>query len=348
MFVSRITICIAAWNSMEFLPALLSSISKQTFTDVSIVVIDNASQDELEPFLRKNYPSIMLLRNVRNLGRSAAYNQVTKYVVEHSPLEDSANRYILFVDPHVILEEDCLEKLVRAADERPSASSFCPTLLRAYSENAHDESLKETIKSERIESCGFSLSKNKKIQPIDAGKMSDQKYLEPEEVFGSPAAMSLMRLYSLMTVAYTNMEVFDPILSEGVENVDLAWRMQISGFNAWCIKEARAYHHLGKFKKVSNGWWSKKQSDRNMSIQHRRQKSFGYWLIVLKNETFFRLILLFPRLIIKFFGGILYSLFFDRTLFSVFPAIINSIPHVSRRRRHLQDLRRRHERHLYA
>ena len=344
MFVSRITICIAAWNSMEFLPALLSSIAKQSFKDLSVVAIDNAYQDGLEAFLRKEHPTVMLLRNVRNLGRSAAYNQAIRYAVEHSPIEESANRYILFVDPHVILEEKCLEQLIKAADERPSAAAFCPVLLRAYSENAHDESLKETIQSERIESCGFTLSGIRNVQMVNPGIMFDQTDMVAEEVFGSPPAISLIRLSGLMSIGYTNMEVFDPLLSEGTEGVDLSWRLQLSGFGAWCIKEAKAYHHLGKFKKTANGWWSKKSKDRSMSTNHRLQKSVGYWLIILKNESLFRLILLTPRFFIKIVGGFLYTLFFDRALFSGTSLVLSSLPHVWRRRRHVQDMRCRSER----
>ncbi|MEK7452042.1 MAG: glycosyltransferase, partial [Patescibacteria group bacterium] len=74
---------IVAWNSLSFLPDLLDSLFKQTYTDFSVLVIDNGSTDGVGAFLEEKYPNVRCLRNARNLGFSAAHNQGIRYVIEH-------------------------------------------------------------------------------------------------------------------------------------------------------------------------------------------------------------------------------------------------------------------------
>ena len=90
---------------MRFLPELLKSIMGQTYKDFNVLIIDNASTDGIEAYLRENFPEITFLRNVRNLGFSAAHNQGIRYAIEHWPQDQLDDRFILLTNPDVILSE---------------------------------------------------------------------------------------------------------------------------------------------------------------------------------------------------------------------------------------------------
>lgn len=339
MFVQRVTIVTVISHSMEVLPAFLASLAEQTEEGVTILVLDNASHDGAEAFIRKAYPNVHYLRNVRNLGRSAACNQAVRYVVEHSPRESLQDRFIVFADPHVIFDVGCVENLLAAAKDRPSAAIFGPLILRAYSENAHDESLKETIQSERIESCGFLLGKDRSVIYRESGKIIEQDAIESSEVFGASPVVYMVRLSALMDIAYSEQEVFDPMLSEGMESIDIGWRAQLLGYGVWCIARAKAYHHLGKFRKESKGWWGRHVARRGLAKEQRRLLSSGYWILLLKNETTWNLMCLCPRLVWRLTRGLVYALCFDRSLFAGFSYIGSSLPDISRRRFRTQSKR---------
>jgi len=95
MAYPKLSVHIVTWNSMRFLPDLLKSIMDQTYRDFNVLVIDNASTDGVEAFLREHYPDISFIRNARNLGFSAAHNQGIRYAVEHWPHTELQEHFIL-------------------------------------------------------------------------------------------------------------------------------------------------------------------------------------------------------------------------------------------------------------
>ncbi|MBZ0288005.1 MAG: glycosyltransferase, partial [Anaerolineae bacterium] len=47
-----LSIVIPNWNGAKFLPPCLDSLARQTYTDLEIIVVDNASHDESQDLLK--------------------------------------------------------------------------------------------------------------------------------------------------------------------------------------------------------------------------------------------------------------------------------------------------------
>ncbi len=69
--VPRVTIGVPAYNAARFLPIALESLVNQTYTDIEIMVVDNASTDStgdiVHDFARRD-PRIRYVRNPQNIG----------------------------------------------------------------------------------------------------------------------------------------------------------------------------------------------------------------------------------------------------------------------------------------
>jgi len=55
------SIVIPNWNGAVFLPACLDSLAKQTYSQIEIIVADNASTDGSQKLLRERYPHVRLV-----------------------------------------------------------------------------------------------------------------------------------------------------------------------------------------------------------------------------------------------------------------------------------------------
>src|SRR3989338_6029367 len=172
----HISVNIVAWNSMRYLPDLFRSLFAQTFRDFSVLVIDNGSDDGIEPWLQANYPTVTFIRNARNLGFAPAHNQGIRYALDHWKGEDLSQCFVLVTNPDIIFSPDYLERLMADAATHPEAASFGGKLLRAFGENLQDEVLQETVKSDVFDSTGLAASRARAFGDRGAGEGDKGQY----------------------------------------------------------------------------------------------------------------------------------------------------------------------------
>lgn len=63
-----ISVIIVNWNGKSILKDCLDAITKVNYKKVEILFVDNASVDDSVEFVKKNYPSIIVIVNKKNLG----------------------------------------------------------------------------------------------------------------------------------------------------------------------------------------------------------------------------------------------------------------------------------------
>jgi GT2 family glycosyltransferase len=307
---ARVSINIVSWNSMEFLPDLLETIMRQTFRDFNVLVIDNGSNDGVETFLREEYPEVVFLRNPRNLGFSAAHNQGIRYALDHWDPAFRDQQYVLVCNPDILMSDTFLEELVRGADADPQAGSIGGKLLRAFGENLADEILKETVRSDLIDSMGLNPHKNRTVSDMGAGEKDEGQYDALKEVFGISGACTLFRARALEDVRFED-EFFDHDFFAYKEDVDLAWRLRHTGWSARIIPKAVAYHYRGMYGKETSGLLAKMGNRRKKSSQRNYYSTRNHWLMLLKNLRLVNALFSFPWLAFHESLRLLYILFIE-------------------------------------
>ena len=75
-----VAIVILNWNGQALLEKFLPSVVNSTYTNLRIVVADNASTDDSVNYVKTNFPFIEIIQNAQNEGFASGYNTVLKQV----------------------------------------------------------------------------------------------------------------------------------------------------------------------------------------------------------------------------------------------------------------------------
>jgi len=109
----RVTIAIPVYNGANFLEQAASSVLRQTFADLELIIVDNASTDETSDIcqrLAEQDKRVRYYRNERNLGAAPNYNR---------GLELARGTYFKWLAHDDWLSDNYLEACVEALDRYP-------------------------------------------------------------------------------------------------------------------------------------------------------------------------------------------------------------------------------------
>ena len=102
-----IAIVILNWNNYPDTKKCLDSLSKLTYQNTTIILVDNGSQDDSNRLLKEEYPDITILELPKNLGFAGGTNFGIKYA-----LKNSFKHILLLNNDTEVLAEDFLTILV--------------------------------------------------------------------------------------------------------------------------------------------------------------------------------------------------------------------------------------------
>ena len=105
---NKISIFTVNWNGLQWLNKYLECVTSQTYKNLEILVVDNASTDNSLNFIRQNFPQVRIIKNKKNVGLATATNIGVK---------ESRGKYILFMNNDTWVEKDFVEKLFKFYSE---------------------------------------------------------------------------------------------------------------------------------------------------------------------------------------------------------------------------------------
>lgn len=210
----RLTVIIVNYNAGDRLGRCLDCLSRQTFSDFETVVVDNGSTDGSIIESRRRHPVAKFDEAGANLGFAAANNRAAK---------SAAGEFLVFLNPDAYAEPEWLHELVAASERYPWADAFGSTQL-----NAQQPSI--------IDGAGDVFSvfgipyRGHFGWPVEA--------LPTEGECFSPCAAAAM----YRKKAYESLGGFDERFFCYGEDVDLGFRLRLSGGRSVQVKSARVLH----------------------------------------------------------------------------------------------------------
>jgi glycosyltransferase involved in cell wall biosynthesis len=111
----RVSIGMPMYNGERYIREAIESILKQTFTDLELIISDNASTDRSFEICREyanRDPRVVLLRNPVNLGANPNYRLVAKA---------ARGEFFKWQSANDLLSTDYIERCVAALDRQPQA-----------------------------------------------------------------------------------------------------------------------------------------------------------------------------------------------------------------------------------
>ena len=216
--MSRLALIIVNWNSWDVLSRSLEKLQAQTHRDFSVVVVDNASEAPAPDGLLSRYPYVTLIENRSNLGFAAANNQAIGLLADAE--------WIALLNPDAFPEPDWLERLMEAVRENPGCAMFASRQL-----TEGDDAL--------LDGDGDACHVSGLVWREGYGRRVDMADDEPREVFSPCAAAALYRRDALVSAGG-----FDEDFFCYVEDVDLGFRLRLTGHRCLLVPRAMV-HHMG-------------------------------------------------------------------------------------------------------
>ncbi|MCL6601780.1 MAG: glycosyltransferase family 2 protein [Paenibacillus sp.] len=256
-----VSIHIVTYNSAEDIIECLAAVLKQDYPIEQIIVVDNASVDgsaekvrafysQFETEIHDNFPDFVLIQNQINTGFAPAHNQA---------ISATNTDYVLVLNPDLTVAPDYVSRLVARMEANLQIGSATGKLL---------------LKADHqiVDSTGLRMNRARRAFDRGAGEHTSN-WQESGPVFGvsGAAAMYSRRMINDISV---DGEFFDGDFFAYKEDVDVAWRAQLLGWQGFYDAEAIGYHE--------RGWKVSGRDSKPMFI--RRISYINRYKMIYKNE----------------------------------------------------------------
>lgn len=272
-----VSVHIVTYNSTDDIIDCLQAVIAQDYPIDQIVVVDNASNDgsadkvraffqqfnsdpaptsladhEVMIFERetKQYPTLILLENKLNTGFAPAHNQA---------IAATETEYVLVLNPDLTLAPDYISRLIAHMEANPQIGSATGKLLLKA-----DHGL--------VDSTGLRMNRARRAFDRGAGEPVEQ-WTQSGPVFGVSGAAALYSRRMINDISVDD-EFFDADFFAYKEDVDVAWRAQLLGWQGYYDAEAIGYHE--------RGWKTSGRTSKSLFI--RRISYINRYKMVYKNE----------------------------------------------------------------
>ena len=254
--MATVYVGIVTYNSREDLPGCFAALAKQTYADVQVMVLDNASADESVAWVREHAPQCKLIVNRENVGFGRAHNQI----VQVNNLQPGD--FYLTLNPDAALLPDYISQLVQVMTETEAGWAGGKLLLK-------DDHNQPTGK---LYSAGQGIRRDGYVVNVGEGMPDAPVFNQQREVFAVSGAALMIRQETIQAIASTG-ELFDEQMFLYSEDMDAGWRARLQGWHCWYVPTAAAYHRGGR-----------------LDAKRRRQALGNTYLSVLKNAFLIDLI----------------------------------------------------------
>jgi GT2 family glycosyltransferase len=115
-----VSVVLLSYNRPAYLKDALASLLAQSYEHLEITVVDNPSpaSAEIAQFVSR-YPNIKLIQNSLNLGYAGGMNK---------GIERASGHYIYLTEDDIVVEKDCIRRLVEYLDDHPSTGLVAPII----------------------------------------------------------------------------------------------------------------------------------------------------------------------------------------------------------------------------
>lgn len=222
----KVTISLLGWNSQKYLNQAFASVIRQTYPNLEVIYIDNASRDGSVDFVRQNFPQVKVIANERNLGYAAGHN---------IGIQKAKGQYVVCMNPDIILEPDFISQAIAELEKKEKVGALGGKLLRM---------LPDGIPTDTIDSTGFKIFRSRRVIDRGHGEKDRGQYDQPMRVFGVSGALLVLRQKALEEIKVGE-EYFDVDFENYKEDIDLCWRLNLAGWACMYAPQAVAYHERG-------------------------------------------------------------------------------------------------------
>ncbi len=214
----RLSVVIVNWNSRADLTVCLESLSRQTYQDLEIIVVDNGSTDGSAAAVRASFPSVVLVEEKKNLGFAHGANR--GIAVSHG-------EWVALLNNDTVADPRWAERLADAAAVAPPECGMLQSVLLFMD------------RPKQINSTGIVLTSSGSGNDRQEGEPFN--HVEKAEIFCPTAGAAAYRRAMLDEIKLP-IGYFDDKHFMYFEDLDLGWRARLAGWTAQVVPESIVLH----------------------------------------------------------------------------------------------------------
>ena len=218
----RVSIIIPHWNGIDILSECLTSLFKTNHNSYEVIVVDNASTDGSQSWIKSTFPQIKLIENDKNYGYAGGCNI--------GALEAKGN-YLVFLNNDTIQDPGWIQNLENILKKDNRVAAVQPKVLNYFNRNVFDYA---GGSGGYMDWFCFPYARGRIFskQERDIGQYNDSK-----QCFWSSGTAFMIRKDLFFQAGQ-----FDEHFFSHMEEIDLCWRLQAMGFQVWVEPDAVVYH----------------------------------------------------------------------------------------------------------
>lgn len=255
-----VAVVILNWNGKNWLEQFLPSVIASAYSNLQIIVGDNASTDDSIQFLKEKFPQVAIIQNDKNYGFAGGYNQVLARVEAD---------YFVLLNSDVEVPNNWVKPVIDLMQSDDKIAVAQPKIKWQKNKNLF----------EYAGAAGGFMDLH--AFPFCRGRIFDE--LEPDhnqynsdiDIFWASGAA-----FFIKSKVWKEANGLDADLFAHMEEIDLCWRLKNLGYRVVCCSNAEVYHVGGGTLDAANPYKTYLNFRNNLIIM---QKNLP------KNDAYFRI-----------------------------------------------------------
>ncbi|PJF21696.1 MAG: glycosyltransferase family 2 protein, partial [Phototrophicales bacterium] len=189
----------------------------QTYPDIEVIIVDNASTDGSQDYIKTHYPSVHLIELDTNTGFTGACN---------TGMKAAKGDYICLLNNDTEVDPNWAAAVVNAFERYPQVGMVASKML-LFNQRDH------------IHTAGDFFTVDGRAGNRGVWQKDEGQFDQEEFVFSACGGSSVYRREMLDQIGLLDDDFFFLL-----EDVDLGWRAQLTGWRCLYTPSAIVYHHL--------------------------------------------------------------------------------------------------------
>lgn len=223
---SRVAVIIPHCNGRQLLEGCLPFLFRTRFPASTVYLVDNASTDGSPQWAQERFPELRIIRSDRNLGYAGGCNL---------GIRSTAEEFVVLLNNDTEVEPGWLGPLVAALDRDPAIAAAQPKIRWLKDRGRFDYS---GGAGGLIDRFGYPYCRGRLFETLETD--TGQYDAAPPDIFWASGSASIYRRSALDRVGLLDEDFF-----MHMEEIDLCWRLRLSGRRVVAVPAALVYHLSG-------------------------------------------------------------------------------------------------------
>lgn len=310
-----VSVLILTYNRTDLLKDCLASVLKSDYPNLEFIVSDNASQDDIAGFVKKNYPwkKIKVYKKRKNGGLTGGFNFGYQYC---------RGKYVMLLCNDTTITKKSISEMVKMAENDPEIGAIAPKVTQMRNPGY-------------IHSAGSFLTSTGLLYHYGVYQKAGKKYQKSYYIFSTTGAGFLVRSETIKKSGLYSEDFF-----MAYDESDLCHRVWLSGYSIVYNPKAEVKHMWSATMQVINNpqiwFWNQRNIISSFVYNFQTQYLLPFLISINVAFIFFSVYRLFSR-----------QRVFSATIIQAYLWHIFHIGQTLKRRRAIQKSRKVSDREIF-